>query len=394
VEFILGCQHFASIGGTQTYLLTVAEQLQRLGHAVTVVTEQRGDMAELAERRGCDVVLASAAPVRCDGILTRDGVMASELAAAYPGVPHLFVAPSEYFDFQLPPPVVDAVSTAIALSDRIEDRLRALAVELPVVRLTHPVDVRRFSPRAPLRTPPRRLLMLGNYLRGDRRGLVTGVCDDLGIEWVQIGAHGSLATTDPVAEIGAADIVVGKARAIVEAMACGRAAYVMDAFGTDGWVTPDRYAALEADNFAGRTERTALTAERLRDDLLAYRPAMGVANRDLAIAGHSAGRHAEALVAEWRRAGARPAASPSELERVGQLERLLARTEGELGLLQTDVTLAHERSQQLETENDAWAARTHTAEGRLAAVRASRRYRFSAALVAPFDRLRRRGRTG
>ncbi len=36
-----------------------------------------------------------------------------------------------------------------------------------------------------------------------------------------------------------ADIVVGKARAVLDAMSCGRPAYVYDAFGADGWVTAD-----------------------------------------------------------------------------------------------------------------------------------------------------------
>lgn len=381
MEFVLACQDFGSIGGTQTYLLTVAEQLQRLGHRVTIVSEGLGEMANLARSRGVDVALAADAPERCDGLLTRDWVTAASLAPSYPTVPHLFVAPSELFDNQLPPPAAGVVSAAIVLSDRMGNRIRALAQELPVVRLTHPVDLRRFSPGSPLRVRPRRLLLLGNYVRGERRELVASVCDELGIEWRQIGAHGPVADSDPVAELQAADIVVGKARAIVEAMSCGRAAYVMDAFGTDGWVTPDRYEELEGDNFAGRVGRSGLTAERLRADLLAYRPEMGVANRDLAIAGHSAGRHAEALVAAWREAGSRPAADAVALGGVEQLGRVLARVEGDLALQQTQLMLANERIHQLERE-------ALTAEGRLAAVRASKRYRIAGALAFPLERLR------
>ena len=50
------------------------------------------------------------------------------------------------------------------------------------------------------------------------------------MECVSIGVHGTTAP-DPAAEIAAADIVVGKARAILDAMACGRAAYVLDVAG-------------------------------------------------------------------------------------------------------------------------------------------------------------------
>ncbi|MEX2024205.1 MAG: glycosyltransferase [Thermoleophilaceae bacterium] len=392
MDAVLSCSHFSSIGGTQTYLLTVAEQLQRLGHGATIVAEELGEMADLARERGVDVALVADAPAACDALLTRDGVMAAQLAARYRGAPHIFVAPSEYFDFQLPPPVEHAVSAVVALNDRLQARVGTLALDVPVVRLKHPVDIRHFSPRAPLRSPPRRLLLLGNYLRGDRREMVERVCADLGIECVQIGAHAATATADPVAEINTADIVVGKARAIVEAMACGRAAYVMDVFGTDGWVTPDRYDALEADNFGGRVDCTAATPQRLAADLAAYAPEMGPANRDLAIAGHSAGRHAEALVSEWRRVGARPDASTSALREAERMGRLLARAEGDAWRMQTEATVAHECGQAMERERDEWALRARTADELLAELRATRRWRLAGALGRPLDRLRRLAR--
>jgi hypothetical protein len=49
-------------------------------------------------------------------------------------------------------------------------------------------------------------------------------------------------------------------------MACGRAVYVYDMFGGDGWVTPEAYPALEADHFAGQaTDRVIGPAELERD---------------------------------------------------------------------------------------------------------------------------------
>ena len=330
MEVVLACQTFASIGGTQTYLLTVAEQLQRLGHGATILAEELGEMAAAARARGVDVAPLDDVPARVDGLVTRDGVVAARLARALPDAPHLFVMPSEYFDFQRPPLV-------------------------PVRRLSHPVDIRRFAPHAPLRSPPQRALLLGNYMQGERKELIERVCGELGIACAHVGAHGE-ATADPVPALVAADIVFAKARAIVEAMACGRAAYVTDVFGTDGWVTPERYPALEADNFAGRVERSALTPERLRADLLAYRPEMGIANRELAIAGHSASRHAEALVAELERAAPRPAAPPSALE----------------------------------DDREAWRQRALFAEEYLASVVGTRRYQTMVAIAAPLDRLRRR----
>jgi hypothetical protein len=98
-----------------------------------------------------------------------------------------------------------------------------------------------------------------------------------------------------------ADIVVGKARVIVEAMVCGRAAYVFDKFGSDGWVTTDSYARLEADNFSGQTGTPPVGVARFCSDLELYRPDMDAANRELAVVNHSANRHAIELVELFER---------------------------------------------------------------------------------------------
>jgi hypothetical protein len=82
--------------------------------------------------------------------------------------------------------------------------------------------------------------------------------------------------------------VVAKGRAALDAMACGRAVYVFDTFGGDGWVTPKLYAPLEADNFAGQATDRVIDAAALARDLSDYRQEMGVVNRDLALQHHSA----------------------------------------------------------------------------------------------------------
>jgi hypothetical protein len=79
-------------------------------------------------------------------------------------------------------------------------------------------------------------------------------------------------------------------------MACGRAAYVYDRYGGDGWVTADSYPRLEADGFAGRDPDAVVDLDRMRTDLRAYSAAMGPVNRDLVVANHRANVHAQELV--------------------------------------------------------------------------------------------------
>ena len=50
-------------------------------------------------------------------------------------------------------------------------------------------------------------------------------------------------------------------------MACGRAAFVYDAYGYEGWVTSESYGRLEARGFDGVGSNREFGVEALREDL-------------------------------------------------------------------------------------------------------------------------------
>ena len=152
--------------------------------------------------------------------------------------------------------------------------------------------------------------------------MLAAACAELGLELAVRGAR-TEPSDGPAALMLDADVVVGYGRCIVEAMACGRAAYVWDHMGGDGWVTAASYAALEADGFGGRATGAGVDAARLVADLAAYDPAMGVVNRDIA------DPRARAAAA---RAGARGAAARGGRTRRRAPAAGRARTAGPRGL--------------------------------------------------------------
>jgi hypothetical protein len=385
--------HDLHLGGTQTYALTVAEQLQRLGHETTIHTAQGGPLAEVARRRGIPLALTEdELPSDIDALLTQDAMMAYRMADRLPSTPQLFRCPSEVFDLQLPPQLPGVVSAVMALSDRCANRVRALASEHEAIRLRQPIDTERFAARGAIRARPRRAVLLGTYLGGQRLAMLRAAWEAAGVECVRVSS-----TLAPEAALGDADIVVAKGKAALEGMACSRAVYVYDQFGCDGWVTPDSYPAIEADNFAGLATDAIPTAASLRAALDNYDPAMGLANRDLVARNHGARQHAHALVDLFRGLAPRAPTPELPLRELARLVRVQWATELRAYTQSVENTKLHGRLIEVEQElagcerarAEAEQARTEAGR-RVAQLLATRRYRAGAALGGLADRVRGR----
>jgi hypothetical protein len=320
MKLLLATNHLG-LGGSESYLLTVAEQLDRLGHEAVIYAPEPGGGVAIALERGLVVVGEAELPEDCDAALVQDPGVSFQVADRCPSLPQLFVAHSEIFDLQAPPQLDGAVGIVVALNDRIANRLGRFAVDVEVVRLSQPIDTERFLPRGSLPEVPRRALMLSNAPNGDRFAMLESACADAGLELTQLGGTAGHAA-DPRAALFDAEIVIGYGRSILEAMACGRAAYVYDWNGGDGWMTAESYPEIEADGISGRSGRLVVDPARLSEDLRRYSASMGPVNHDLVIAHHRAGVHAQRLLGLFERL-APPARRPrGPLQEMARLVRL------------------------------------------------------------------------
>ena len=369
--------------------MTLGEQLQRLGHDVTLTAADLGEMAEVARGIGLHVTDADRElPEEVDAVVSQHASNAVEMTQRYPKAPLVFVTHGIVWDCMLPPQMPGVVSAVVALNDRSRRRAAAAARAGPITRLRQPIDLERFSPRGALRDPPRRVLLMGNYLRGSRRDHLIEICRDLGLECVQIGAHGDRSTPTPEQTMGDVDIVIGYGRSVLEGMASGRAALVYDHSGGDGWVTPETYPALESNGFAGSGTDQVFDVSALRATLAEYRPDMGDANRELARLHHDANRHGVEM-SELLKGLAPKSEVPGtpylELARVLRNQWL---SDGRAATLGVEAAVARERFEHMRAMHEHMRAMHEYVEREFAAFRATRRYRATAALARPLDRLR------
>ena len=375
MRFVLANRELKGAGGTEVHLVTLGEQLQRLGHDVHLYATELGDFAEHARRRGLAVRGSLLElPEDADVVFSQDGIVAYELARRYPGALALFRLCSDVFDFELPPQLPGAVDLIVVLSDRYERLARAGAGDVPVLRLRVPIDVDRLAPLSTIRERPRTAIVLGNY--DDRVEMVRQAWGPSGVEVRTI--VGGAQAFDVAAALAVADIVVAKSRAALDAMACGRAVYVFDFFGGDGWVTPESYGAMEADNFAGQATSRVVDAAALAGDLAGYRREMGTVNRDLVLQHHGARDHAIALLAAiaGRAPGTRLRGPEEELARLISVQCSLEMTVRELRSSHRQLRAIAETIERraardaeavgrAERERDEAAARAIAAEARL-----------------------------
>lgn len=379
MNIVLATYLFNRPGGSETYLLTVSEQLQRLGHEVVVLTQETGPMADFASERGTRVTTDIASlDGWAEAALVQDAILSYGLAERFPKLPQVFRAVSDLYDMRLPPVFPGVVSSVVVCNDRLRRRVESMSPDFEIHRLRQPVDTERFAPvgRSPVR--PRRALLLGNYLREDRLELLRRALEDSGIAVTQAG--GDQFTCSPEQQIWEADFVVGLARAALDAMSCGKPVFLYDKWGCDGWVTPDRYPAMEADNFAGQSRPVTADPEWLRAELERYRPEMGLANRELAITHHSARAHVHELCAILESAPRpRPDLVDAPLLELKRLVRMQWLTEMRAENLQQASRRAHEELERERVE--------------LRALMATRRVRLGLRLGRLLDSLRRLRRT-
>lgn len=320
MRLLLATNHLG-LGGSESYLFTVAEQLQRLGHGTDLYAVERGAGSAVARERGIPLCRPGELPESIDAALVQDAAVSHELAERRPQVPQLFVAHSESFDLQAPPQLDGPVRAVVTLNDRVAQRMRSFAVEREVVRLRQPIDSERFAPRGPLPERARRALLLSNTPHADRLGAIEAACAAAGIELAQVGGREGQ-TTDPREALHGVEIVIGYGRSVLEAMACGRAAYVYDWNGGDGWVTAESYPRIEADGFAGRSGARTIDPETLTADLHGYAAAMGPVNHDLVLGHHRANQHAQELLELLGRLTPVSPPTPAPLDEMARLVRL------------------------------------------------------------------------
>src|SRR6187549_78440 len=91
MRFLIAQRRLVHPGGSESFCLTIAEQLTKLGHEVIVYAREVGTVAETAAQFNINVVRQEwVLPSQADATIALDRTMAIEFAGRYPNAARIY----------------------------------------------------------------------------------------------------------------------------------------------------------------------------------------------------------------------------------------------------------------------------------------------------------------
>lgn len=266
--------------GTEMYALDLARGLLALGHSPVLYSPRPGALARKIRSETVPVVddldRLSAPPDVIHGHHADETVTA---LLRFPRVPAVYVCHDWYHAADMPP-LFPRVLRYVAVDSACRDKL-VVEHGVPEERVSvmlQSVDLEKFRPRPPLPSRPRRALVLCNYTKESAHlEAARAACARAGVSLDVYGIGVGRPCEAPETLLPAYDVVFGKARTALEALAVGAWVVVYWKQRLGPPVTSPAFERLRRDNFGVRTMGPPLTPEEygraVGEALASYDPA-------------------------------------------------------------------------------------------------------------------------
>ena len=256
-KILLTNNHLYALGGSETWIYTMAKEFERQGHSVDIYTREEGELSELLGSKklneleeSYDLILVNhntclkdIKNIRGFKIFTSHGI--------FPPLEQVEVGADAY----------------VGISQEIVDFNKDKGYDLELIH--NPVDCCRFSNRKPINKEIKNVLSLGKTEEANE--IIREACYDLGINFVSCRGKFDIENA-----INDADLVVTLGRGAYEAMACGRPVIVFDwrhylgkALG-DGYVDATNRDKFLYNNLSGRYSDKEFDKDDLIRELKKY----------------------------------------------------------------------------------------------------------------------------
>ena len=291
MKILIGNNTFDILAGSESWMLTLATELKRLGHEVTAYSPQLGFIATKLSAIGVKCVdkldpAGGKSNKFCpsfnedddsfDVVICAHYEITNYIHAQLPDVPIIGVCHGiihsnpETNEIYPEHPITDFKVNYISVSEEVQGLLKEVyGLESVVIRNFYDLD--RFKKVGKLPKQPKVFLVNSNYWgpKDPINKIIKEVSTHYNAEFRGVGAN--FAPTFEVEEcLKDVDVVFGMGRSVFEGACMGKLSVIHGRWGTGGVLTPKSYENLKLTNFSGRAvkgENTLMSAEDIIKDI-------------------------------------------------------------------------------------------------------------------------------
>jgi hypothetical protein len=263
----------AGRSGTEVFLWDLAGGLQARGWECGLYTPRPGRLAEAFRQRNIPVWHNLEAITMQPEVLHCQHTMESlALRERFPGTPALFMV-HDGRSWHDTTPGLTGWSALVAIDDFCRERImRETGLREHQIEVIHnSVDMARFLPRDPLpEVPLKAVIFTSNAVNDDHVQAARVLFRKLNITLDELGPGAGRPVEDPENWLPRYDLVLGKGRCALEAMAVGPAVILIGSEGMGEMVTPENFAAFKKRNFGLSLLRPGMNPAFLEEQVLNY----------------------------------------------------------------------------------------------------------------------------
>lgn len=266
--------HLEKVGGSETFVYSLIEELNNRGFKVEYFTFFKGEVSQRIEsdlgiefmsRNKYDLILAN--HKTCVRYLSSKGKVIQTCHGVFPKIEQ----PSRFADGY------------VAISEEVSKHLKEKKIKAKII--LNGINCKRYYSKTPINSTLKNVLSLTHSIQANK--IIEEACKALNVNFLSLNKYKN-AVWHVENEINKADLIIGLGRSAYEAMACGRAVIVFDnrhyfqAY-SDGYLTPDLVTLCIENNCSGRYSKKEIQLNDLILELKKYNKTDGYNLRNYAL---------------------------------------------------------------------------------------------------------------
>lgn len=276
---ILISAYTLDLSGVPTYTLTLYKELKKRGHEVQVYSPLSGELA-VPMHASSDLATIT----RPDVVIAQHNVCAESMRISFPDVPMIFFTHHPEYDGEQPPSFECEWYVAIN-EDTVKNLVSKKVPANKIMIVRDFIDTERYRPTFPINDELKNVLYVSNRKKWRTYENIKKACGILGVNFRAVGSpYGRARSIEN--DINKADLVIGWARCLMEAMACGRPVISYDKEFGDGYLDYQTYLKSRVRNF-GVTCEHKYTVDELVKEIKKYNPKDGEINKAIILINHN-----------------------------------------------------------------------------------------------------------